>query len=93
MSDRFDAGQLATLDADARRIIGKPIGQCTIADLTEIIRVCTAETTWMRAEIDQAEMIAREATRCGCRVAVPIRPDGTRDLGRAVVHHTCGGAA
>ena len=51
------------------------------------------EALWAKnlADVDQARASAAEARDCGCRIRLPLQPDGShRDLGRAEVHHTCG---
>ena len=80
---------LAQLDADARRIVGKPIVDCTVDDLDRISKTIQAEATAQMAAVDQAQMVLAEARACGCdTIWVP-----NDDISRAVVEHTCGRSA
>lgn len=79
--------KMAKLDADAQRIVGKPLGDCEVADLQCIIQTIGLETAVMVAEGDRADAAIAEAKRCGCPIRAPRRPNGSTDIGRAVVVH------
>ncbi|HEX6246644.1 MAG TPA: hypothetical protein VFZ64_02120 [Nocardioidaceae bacterium] len=72
---------------------GEPLMDLTAAELDAI--AAGVEALWAKnlAAVDQARASVEEASECGCRIRLPLQPDGGhRDIGRAVVHHTCGRA-
>lgn len=82
---------LADWDADALRVLGKPLDACTIGELHRLQAALDAECTRAVADLDRAKACIADAERCGCtEVLTPQRADGSRDFGRAAVAHTCG---
>lgn len=70
---------------------GEPLLALTAAELDAV--AAGMEALWARnlADVDRARASVVEARRCGCSIRIPLQPDGSqRDLGRAIVHHTCG---
>lgn len=70
---------------------GEPVLGLTAAELDAI--AAGIETLWAKnlADVDRARACAAEVRECGCTIRIPLQPDGgQRDIGRAVVHHTCG---
>lgn len=82
---------LRRVHAYARRHEGEPTMDLEPAELEAI--AAGIEALWAKdlADLDRARASAAEARECGCSLRIPLQPDGTRrDIGRAVVHHTCG---
>jgi hypothetical protein len=82
--------QFAQVDAEARRIVGKGIGECGWNDL-EVIRITVqAEQTRLQADMDRAGAALAEVVDCDCLLEMPLTSDGQPDLGRARPRHVCG---
>lgn len=78
------------LDADARRRIGKPLDDCTFDDLQRLIAMNMADVVRDTADVDRADATLAEARVCGCsNIAEPRLDDGSPDIGRVRVVHTC----
>ncbi len=54
---------VAKLDVEARRIVGRPLTECTADDLSLINRVLAAEVTAREAAIDQTRAAIADLER------------------------------
>ncbi len=81
---------LDQLDRDARAFVGKPLLDCTATDLRRLGVLVAADTARRVADLDRANAALNDVASCECTIAVPQRPDGSLDIGRGRVRHTCG---
>jgi hypothetical protein len=82
--------QLQTLDAEAHRVLGKGLMQCTRDDLHHLATLAATEERKNHALAERAKILAAEVKSCGCTIKAPYLPDGEMDIANAFVAHTCG---
>lgn len=84
--------QLRTIDAMTRRHLGKPLTECSAADLRTAADMedaaAAAELAGRRARIDQIRAVAADARGCGCPIRTDV-VDGRPDPWTARVAHRC----
>lgn len=78
------------VDKESCRIVGKPISECTKSERDIVRKHIRDEATGILALLDRYQAALNEAARCGCDLDTPRLPDGSPDLGRAAVIHSCG---
>lgn len=84
-----DRTRFERLDQHAQEFLGKRIEDCDQDDIDTIAGHLRLRAAAGHAAVDQAEAVQAEAERCGCPIVGPALADGSPDIARARVMHSC----
>lgn len=80
--------QLAEADATARRLLGKPLEDCTLRDVNTITAYADEQDAPRRAALRRITRLRDEAARCArCWLVVPPAGDDIERANGTYIHH------